>query len=448
MSTSKRVSRRSFLGRVRTAAVVVAAPMILPSGVLAAGGKPGANDRIQVGYIGCGRRAQDLFRLPKEGKLIALSDLYRSRLEETGRRFPDAAIYDHYQEMLASDKVDAVVIATPDHWHTKPAIDACRAGKDIYCEKPLTLTVDEGRQLVRAVRENKRIAQTGSQQRSMVSCNEGMKRILDGEIGDVQRVHTANLPSPWECELGGEEPPADLDWDVWCGQTAPRPFHPLLFAPRGDGKTYDDGRPYGWISYTPYSGGEMTGWGAHSLDMIHWGLGMSLSGPVEVWPEPFAPGELSFQGRALTGDNPWPDAAKLACPVVFRYANGVTVHMDGKGPAGGGLFTGSKGGCNISRGVYEIKRDGDPEKTQVKEPRGRSDTKEHLRNWLECIRTRETPAAEIETGHRSASACHLGNIARWLGRKITWDPDNEVFVDDPEATAYLKREQRPGYETA
>ena len=446
MHQPKSISRRRFLKHSRNALAVAAAPMILPSGVLAQGGRPGANGRIQVGYIGCGRRAGGLYNLPEDGQLVSLSDLYRPRLEKLKERFTDAALYDDYREMLASDAIDAVVIVTPDHWHTKPVIDACRAGKDVYCEKPLTLTIDEGKQIVRAVREHGRIAQTGSQQRSMQSCAEGMQRVLNGEIGEVQRVHTANLPSPWDCELGEEPVPEGLNWDAWCGQTAPRAFHPMIFAPRGDGKSYEDGRPYGWISYTPWSGGEMTGWGAHSMDMIHWGLGLDHSGPVEVWPEAFGPGQLSFQGKPLTGDNPWPEAAKLACPVVFRYANGVTVHMDGQGPAGGGLFIGTEGGINIARGVYEFKPNGG-EKIRVEEPKGRDDTLEHLRNWLACIRTREMPAAEMETGHRSATACHLGNIARWLGRKITWDPEKEEFVNDPEATAYIKRPQRAGFET-
>ncbi|MCF6286266.1 MAG: Gfo/Idh/MocA family oxidoreductase, partial [Candidatus Hydrogenedentes bacterium] len=444
MTNKKQISRRTFLKRSQVALAAATAPMILPSGVLAAPGRPGANDRIQVGYIGCGRRANSLFGLPEEGQLVALSDLYRSRLEEVGKRFKGAALYDDYRELLASDKIDAVVIATPDHWHAKPAIDACRAGKDIYCEKPLTLTIDEGKQMVKAVRENNRIAQTGSQQRTMISCNEGIQRILKGELGEIQTVHTANLPSPWECELGGEPVPEGLKWDTWCGQAEPRAYHPQLFSPRGAGKRYEDGRPYGWISYTPFSGGEMTGWGAHGLDMIQWALGMSQSGPVEVWPEPVESGPLSFQGTPLKGDNPWPEAAKLACPVVFRYANGITGHMDGKGHAGGGLFIGSEGTMNITRGVYEMKRNGEKEKTRVTEPKGRPDTREHLKNWLQCIHTRETPNAEMEIGHRSTTVCHLGNIARWTGRKLTWDPAKEEFVNDLEANRYLKRAQRAG----
>jgi predicted dehydrogenase len=447
MTAKRRISRRTFLTHSQVALTAVAAPMILPSGVLAAPGKPGANDRIQVGYIGCGRRANDLYRLPEEGQLVALADLYRPRLEKLGKRFNGAVLYDDYHEMLASDAVDAVVIATPDHWHAKPSIDACRAGKDIYCEKPLTLTIDEGKQMVRAVRENGRIAQTGSQQRTMVSCREGIQRILDGELGTIKTVHTANLPSPWECELSEESVPGGLQWDKWCGQAAPRGYHPQLFAPRGAGKSYTDGRPYGWISYRPYSGGEMTGWGAHGLDMIQWALAMSQSGPVEVWPEPVGEGKLSFQGRPLKGENPWPEAAKLACPVVFRYANGVTVRLDGKGHAGGGFFVGSEGSMNITRGVYEMKRNGEKDKTRVTEPKGRADTREHLRNWLQCIRTREMPNAEMEIGHRSTTMCHLGNIARWTGRKLTWDPVKEAFVDDADANGYLKRLQRAGYET-
>lgn len=447
MKSSISIPRRAFLKQTGAALALSAAPTLLTSCVTTPSRRLPANGPIRVGYIGCGRRANSLYGLPEEGKLVALSDLYRPRLEQVGQRFPGAALYDDYRELLASPEIDAVVIATPDHWHAKPVIDACYAGKDVYCEKPLTLTIDEGKQMVRAVRKHGCIAQTGSQQRSMVACREGMRRLHDGDIGEITEVHTANLPSPWECELGGEDPPAGLDWDAWCGQTEVRAFHPLLFAPRGEGKTYDDGRPYGWISYRPYSGGEMTGWGAHSLDMIQWGLGMGASGPVEIWPEPFGPGQLSFQGTPLKGDHPWPEAAKLACPVVFRYANGVTVHMDGKGPAGGGFFVGTKGAMSISRGVYEVKRNGDAEKTRVDEPKGREDTREHLRNWLQCIRTRECPAAEMETGHRSTTACHLGNIARWTGRKLAWDSEKEEFVNDPEANAYLKRAQRAGYET-
>lgn len=448
MKSMRAISRRGFLKHSTAALALAATPTLLTSCATTARRRSLHSGPIRVGYIGCGRRAESLYGLPEEGKVAALCDVYRPRLEQLGQRFPEATLYDDYRELLASPDIDAVVIATPDHWHAKPVIDACHAGKDVYCEKPLTLTVEEGQQMVRAVRKTGCIAQTGSQQRNMVACVEGMRRLHDGEIGEIREVHTANLPSPWECDLDGQPTPEGLNWEVWCGQVEPRPYHPLLFAPRGGGKTYEDGRPYGWISYRPYSGGEMTGWGAHSLDMIQWGLGVGNGGPVEVWPEPFAPGELSCQGTPLKGEHPWPEAARLACPVVFRYANGVTVHLDGKGPAGGGLFVGSRGAMSISRGVYEIKRESDAQKTRVDEPKGRDDTLEHLRNWLQCIRTREMPAAEMEIGHRSTTVCHLGNIARWTGRKLAWDPDKEEFIGDPEANALLKRSQRPGYETS
>ena len=445
MNTSKKITttRRAFLKRTGILTAGIAAPFILPASAR------GANEKIQVGYIGCGRRAGQLYALPKdEARIVALADVYRPRIEKLQKRFKGSALYEDYQEMLASDKVDAVVIATPDHWHTKPTIDACNAGKAVYTEKPLTLTVDEGKQIVAAVAKNKTIAQTGSQQRTMVACTEGIQRILDGELGEIKEVHTANLPSPWTRDLGEGPIPEGLNWDAWCGQTEVAPFHDDLFAPRGNGKRYPDGRPYGWISYTPYSGGEMTGWGAHSIDMIHWALGMDNSGPVEVWPEDVEGDELSFIGNTIKGgEDAWPEAAKLACPVVFKYPNGVTVHLDGKGPAGGGAFMGTEGQINISRGVYEMKRKGDAKKTRVDEPKGRRDTYEHLRNWLECIRTGETPNADMVKGHRSASACHIGNIARWCGRKLQWDPVKETFVNDDEANTYLKREQRKGYET-
>ncbi|MCL4694064.1 MAG: Gfo/Idh/MocA family oxidoreductase, partial [Candidatus Hydrogenedentes bacterium] len=283
MKDIKSISRRQFLStsaRIGSSAVV--APLIL-SGL--ASGAPGPNDRINVAYIGVGRRANQLMGLPKEGQIVAYADVNMKRLEEMKGKNKDARIFQDYREMLQEPGIDAVVIATPDHWHAIHSIHACEAGKDVYVEKPMTLTIREGRAMVDAARKHGRIVQCGSQQRSMEKCRFGCELIRNGRIGTVHTIHGANYPSPWACDLPEEDPPEYIDWDMWCGQTEPRGYHPDLYEPRGDGRKYPDGRPYGWISYTPYSGGEMTGWGAHGLDIIQWAMGTDSTGPVEVWAD-------------------------------------------------------------------------------------------------------------------------------------------------------------------
>lgn len=416
MSGSSKVSRRDFLrSGAMTGAAGLAAPYFVPSGVLAAPGRPGANDRVNVGYIGVGRRGRQCMGLPKDAQIVAVSDVNIQRCDEVakGKRWKK---YQDYREMLASKDVDAVVVTTPDHWHAINSIHACQAGKDVYCEKPMTLTVREGRAMVDAVRKYKRVFQTGSQQRSMGPCRFGCELIRSGRIGKVHTVHGANYPSPFdECDAPAEPVPDGLNWDMWCGQTQPRPFNAKLYLPRP--------HPTGWISYRAYSGGEMTGWGAHGLDIIQWALGMDESGPVEAWPE--------GTGRE--------------CPVSFRYANGVVVHLDGKSSGGGGLFEGEKGKISVVRDKFQTW----PEDIG-KEPLGDGDVRlyksdNHLANWVECIRTRKRPIADVEIGHRSTTMCHLGNIARWTGRKLRWDPEKETFVGDDEANGLLERPMRAPY---
>jgi predicted dehydrogenase len=307
-----------------------------------------------------------------------------------------------------------------------PSIHACQAGKDVYCEKPMTLTVREGRVLADAVRKHKRVFQTGSQQRSMDPCRYGCELVRNGRLGKIKEVHTSDFESPWECPLPGQPTPEGLDWDMWCGQTEPRPYHIELYTPRVRG------HEAGWISYRPYSGGEMTGWGAHGLDMIQWALGMDKTGPVEVWP---IPGTEKNDGVHMGP----------TCHVEMRYANGVVLKLNGKGPGGGGVFHGEEGRLLIDRGKCESK----PESI-AREPIGDSEihlykSNHHMQNWLDCIRSRERCIADVEVGHRSTTVCHLGNIARWTGRKLKWDPKKEKFIGDAEANALLDRPMRAPY---
>ncbi len=411
MSDPRRMGRRAFLRGALAASVF---PLILPRRVF------GANDRVQVGFIGVGRRCQDLLKLSKGMEGVAAADVYQPRL----KKFSDKGwkVFTDYRELLADPGIDAVVVATPDHWHAQPSIDACRAGKDVYVEKPMTLTIREGRLMSDAAREHRRIVMTGSQQRSMEPNRVACALIREGKLGAVREVHAANYPSPWDCDLPEQPLPGGLDWDRWSGQAPVLPYHEDLFLPRADGRKDAQGRPLGWISFQPFSGGEMTGWGAHGLDQIQWALGMDASGPVEVWAD----------GKGLTD------------PVHMRYANGVVVHLDGKGREGGGKFICEGGTLELDRGIF---RTDPPElgKQLAGDVAGKANGREdHLGHWEACIRSRELPVTDVETGHRSTTVCHLGNIARWVGRPLKWDPVAERF-DDEEANKHVDRPQRAPY---
>ena len=419
MGSSRSVSRRQFLGR---GAIGLAAPYVISSSVF------GANERIGIGGIGPGRRGRGILGVPG-GRLVAVADVNLPRAEAIARRTKCKAFKD-YRKMLELKDIDAVANGTPDHWHALCCIHACQAGKDVYVEKPMTLTIREGRKMVEAVRKYKRVLQAGSQQRSNAANRLGCELIRNGRIGKIKKVIAANYPSPWECGLPAQPVPKGLDWDMWCGPTQPVPYHIDIYTPR---------RQPGWISFRPWSGGEMTGWGAHGLDQVQWALGMDESGPIEVWtegpkfnPPTYTKPESRGRGNGICGK-----------PTVFmRYPGDILMEL-GKGPGGGAIFIGEKGKITINRGRCTS----DP-KEIAKEPIKNTDIRlykstNHMRNFADCIRSRKRPVADVEIGHRSSTVCHLGNIARWLsGRKLTWDPKKEQFIGDDEANTYLDRTRR------
>jgi len=425
-----RPSRRRFLATATSTAF--AAPWFVPRSVLGDAANAPASDRVRVGYIGCGRRSAQLRGLPKDAVIVAAADCYLPRAESVAARYSGKGFQD-YRKMLEMPDLDAVVVATPDHWHTLPCVHAIQAGKDCYVEKPMTLTIREGRQLVHAARKHRRIVQCGSQQRS-ASLHEAVCRLIrEGGLGKISRVEAANFESPWECGLPEQPIPSGLDWDMWIGQTQPWPYHKDIYTPRANP---------GWISFRPWSGGEMTGWGAHGLDQIQWALGMDESGPVEIWTqgEPFDP--PTYRAPATR------DAGNKACSsptVMMRYDGDIELAFTGAG-RGGGTFHGTKGTIWMDRGNVKA----DP--PELLEPiaeaiRSRGDTTgSHLAHWIDCIKTRRRPVADVETGHRSATVCHLGNIARWTGRRLKWDPQTERFEGDDQANALVAREQRKGFE--
>jgi predicted dehydrogenase len=428
MTQDNRLSRRQFLNRSAAAAAV---PLLIPSGVLAAPGRPGANDRIGIAGVGIGRQGSgDLAACLKDPRtrFIAVAEVNQPRGAALAKKHGGTAVKD-YRKVLDNKDVDAIITATPEHWRSPICIAACQAGKDLYAEKPVTVTIREGRLMVEAARKYKRVFQVGAQQRSMLVDQKACEFLRDGGLGKITKIKYWNYPSPWECGLPGQPVPAGLDWDMWCGPTKIVPYHPELYIPRG--------KP-GWLSFRPYSGGEFTGWGAHGLDMIQYALGMDESGPVEIWTEgpKFTPltytePETSDRGNTIT-DKP---------NVFFRYANGVVLEPVEKAPHFGAYFYGEKGMMLIDRGHAKS----EPKELAADLLKGVHNTDTHMKNWIDCIISRKKPNGDIEIGHRSATVCHLGNIARWAGRKLRWDPVKETFPDDAEACAYLDRERRKPY---
>jgi predicted dehydrogenase len=429
LASSSRQNRRSFLrAGAAAAASAVAAPLVIPRHVLSAPGKPGANDRITVGAIGVGGRASLLLnQLPESAQIVALSDCNLPRAEAfKAKAEKDWPIYQDYRKLLDRQDVDAVIVATGEFQRVLPCIDACRAGKDIYAEKPLTLYVAEGRALVNVVRAHGRVLQVGSQQRSMAMNRIACEIVRTGGLGKVLEVRAINYggaeASPAEPFPAMEVPPG-LDWNMWLNQAADRPYHPDWM---------------GWMRWRDFAGGEMTNWGAHGVDQIQWALGMDGTGPTEIRPLSSGP-----NGQ-----------------VAVRYANGVEVKFvieQGHGPMGGAVFVCEKGKLEINRNKFasnppEItqelnkKVDVDEEERKWSDQLALWQARWHMQNWLDCIRSRELPVADVETGHRSITVCHLANIARSVGRELRWDPAKEQFAGDDEANRLLNRPRRKGFE--
>jgi predicted dehydrogenase len=422
----KGITRREFVQSA--AATALALPIIVPSTALGDAKKAPASERLTLGFIGMGtmnRGHLGHFLGQKDVQVVAVCDVDTTRRESAkqtvderyGKQQKNGAskgcdAYNDFRELLGRKDIDAVVIATPDHWHAIPVLEACKAGKDIYCEKPLTLTIHEAKALIDAVRKYERVFQTGSQQRSSNEFRLACELVRSGRIGKVKTVKVdVGDPSIW-CDLPEEKLEPGLDWDRWLGPAPMRPYNSVL-SPRGVHKHFPN-----WRLYREYSGGMMTDFGAHHFDIAQWGLDMDESGPVEIIP---------------------PDDPKAKRGVRYVYANGVEVIH---GPSGGIQFIGTDGEITVNRGTLSSK----PEEI-IKQPLGEKDvhlyqSPGHQRDWLNCVRSRKRPICDVEIGARSVTVCHLGNLAYWNHRKLRWDPKTWQFVDDAEANKWLDRERR------
>ena len=440
------MQRRQFL---KAAAVAVAVPLFVPRTVFADAKRPGANDRIGVAGIGVGRQGGGVFGAAagdKRTDAVAICDVWKKRgLEIAAKhKIPENAVSQDYRKVIDRKDVDAIVTATPEHWRSLICVHAALAGKHLYVEKPITLTIEDGVLMRKAAKKTGIVFQCGSMQRSMIPNYLAGKFIREGKLGKITEVISANYESPWFDALPGEAVPEGLDWDLWCGPAKSVPFNQQLFVPRGNP---------GWLSFRPYSGGEMTGWGTHGFDEIQCALGMDDTGPVEILvdgPKLEAPTydkvEPAKRGNELC------NTPRLA----FKYANGIIVRLgafetkDGKlvktaeGNRGGGIFIGEKGKVEIFRNKMtsnpkELAADWLKENADVKLP-------SHVTDWINCIYDGKKPIGDLESGIRTASLCHILNIARYVGRNLKWDPVKEEFVGDAEANTWLKREHRKGFE--
>ena len=421
MKHTRPITRRAFL---RATASAVAVPYCITSSALGAGGRLPASERLVMGAIGTGGQGtrhigggiwiQGSGFLSKPGvQVVAISDVNKNNLNNAKgiiNKFygnNQCATYHDFNELLARDDIDIILCATGDRWHTPVSVAAAKAGKDIYCEKPISLTVHEARLLARTMGRYGRIFQTGTQQRSWYEFRFACELVRNGYVGDVKHIKVNVGGPPEECNLPAKgQPPEWLDYDRWLGQAPWRPFHPDLL---------------GWMRWKDYAGGEMTNWGAHMFDIAQWGLGMDESGPVEIVP---------------------PDGKDVEV-LTYRYANGTVMTREPiSRPTPGVRFEGTKGFVEVSRehlitepGSLRRHRLG-PDEIHLYQ------SKQHPDNFLKCVRTRQRPAADASVGYRSITVCHLGNIAYWLKRPLKWDPAAERFANDPEADRMLWREMR------
>ncbi len=456
----KEISRRDFLSNSTKAAIATSLalsgfPSIVPASVF---GKNAPSNRINIGAIGNGRisRVHDMPGTLKyeQAQIMAVCDLDLDRANDAkkfvndfytkknGKPYDGVAVYQNYHELLANKDVDAVLISTPDHWHTLIGIDAIKAGKDVYMQKPASLTIADGRALCKAVKPSGRIFQIGSQQRSMPQFRYAAELVRNGRIGQLKTVYVG-LPGDPSGNVELEMPvPPNFNYDMWLGSTPNVYYTEKRVHPQ---KGYD--RP-GWLRCEQFGAGMITGWGAHHVDSAHWGMNTELTGPIEVW-----------------GHADFPTSGLWDVHGIFRteamYANGVKMVISNEIP-NGVKFEGTEGWIFVTRGDYQATgSDPVPGRDGVKSLEA-SDPKiirsvigpneihlyesaDQHGNWLDCIKSRKETIAPVEVAHRACSTCLVHHIVMKLKRKVQWDPAKERFINDDQANSMLARTQRSPY---
>ncbi|MCP4645730.1 MAG: Gfo/Idh/MocA family oxidoreductase [bacterium] len=424
MKPQRKLSRRSFL-KGTAAGAAFAFPAIIPASAMGADGATAPSERIVMGAIGTGRQGSGNmhgFMRRRDVQMVAVCDVDKGHRDgakgAVDKRYEntDCKAYNDFRDITRRDDIDAVCVGTPDHWHTIPAIDAANNGKDMYVEKPLTLTIEEGRVLSDVVKKNGRILQTGSQQRSSSTFWKAAMLARNGKLGTINAVSVGIPGNNKECgpTWSPEPVPEGFDYNFWLGPAPAAEYHTLRCH-------------YTFRFILDYSGGQVTNFGAHHLDIAQWALDMDASGPVEV-----------------SGNGTFPETGLFttATKVYFECtsANGVKLYCKTGGPSL--QIEGSRGTVRASRksvaSMPESLLEGKFQDFDTQLYMSRN----HHGNFIDCVKSRKQPICNAEIGHRSATICHLGNIAMQLGRPLKWDPKAETFGADDEANSYIGREMR------
>lgn len=453
------MKRRKFVQNFALGAVGTwGFPTIVPANVL--GGKDAPSNKINIAQIGCGRiaRTHDLPSTWKfeKARIMAVCDLDRHRTEETKQlveeyytkktgqaNYIDVKMYDDYREMLLNKDIDAVMISTPDFWHAQPAMEAALAGKDIYLQKPTSLTIHEGRQLAEIIQKTGRILQVGTQQRSSSQFRKAAELVRNGRIG---KLHTVKIGLPGD-PSGPPAPampiPKGFNYDMWLGSTPEIPYTEIGVHPQVG---YD--RP-GWLRMEQFGAGMITGWGQHHYDSAAWGMNTEYTGPISVESVAEFPksGLWNVHGDFMS---------------KAEYANGITMYTSG-GYQNGIRYEGTEGWIFVSRGDYAATPSDPTSKVRAKaidasDPKilesviGEKEihlynSADQHGNWLDCIESRKEPISPIEIGHRACSVCLITHVSMKIPRKLQWDPKKEHFVNDAEANTWLRRAQRAPHGT-
>jgi len=425
------------------------------------------NERLRLGCIGTGDRWNSVGPSAMAfADTVAVCDVDaahaqkgKAKGEEQNKKHGHAEgkveVYENYKELLDRDDIDVVTIVTPDHWHSKIAIDTMRSGRDIYCEKPLTLTVNEGKQIAKVLDETKQVFQVGTQQRTEMGRRflGAIALIRDGRIGEIKKV-TCNIGGAPTCdEIPTADVPKGLNWEMWQGQAPLKDFRYRAGNRWGNSRCHYEFR---W--WYEYSGGKMTDWGAHHVDIASWALNLGESGPSSV--EGVAKHPVEFKDGNPVDESRYNTAHEF--DITVMYPNGVEMHIVSNSPEGNGiLFEGTDAAFHVSRGgLKDVKGTvvKDFESGEAELPPGlltqiyygkETDKKlpgSHMENFFNCIADRSLPVSDVYSHHRAMTTCHLSNIAIRLGRRLEWDAAKQQIIGDEAANQWLGREQRKGYE--
>ena len=453
------MKRRKFISKTALGTfATVGFPSVVPASVI---GKNAPSNKINIGQIGCGRiaRSHDLIDTMAYdvANIMAVCDLDSKRMKDAKElvdkfyqekkgesNYKGTKVYGDYREMLMDKDIDAVLISTPDHWHAQPAMEAAIAGKDIYLQKPTSLTVKEGRQLVNAVQKNKVILQVGTQQRAMPQFRVAAELVRNGRIGNLHTVKIGLPGDPSGPEALAMPIPKNLNFDMWLGSTPEVPYTEIGVHPQ---EGY--GRP-GWLRHENYGAGMITGWGQHHYDSAAWGMDTEMVGPLSVQAIADFPksGLWNVHGDFM---------------VKHEYDNGISVLTSGGYP-NGVRYEGSEGWIFVSRGAYVASSSDPVAKEKSKKALDASDPKileskigpneTHLYkiddqhgNWLDCIQSRKDPISPVDMGHMACVVCLISHIAMKIPRKLRWNSKTEKFINDDEANTLLTRSQRKPYGT-